>query len=118
MERRLSKRIKVKLPVSVLLLGRQVCTMPSIDFSYRGLSFNCNYSTVQRIFPEGHRSNPNDKVNFTLRVKVTEDFMLECNAVVTRFFRLSEDEYHVGVQFIGLDNEAQHSLIHYVNNSK
>ncbi len=118
MERRLSKRVEVKLSVNVLLIGGQAYTMPSIDLSYMGMSFNCNYWAVQQIFSEGHWSGPKDKVNFTLSIKMTEDFTLDCNSVVTRFLRLSEDEYHVGVQFLDLDDETQHSLIHYVNNSK
>ncbi len=118
MERRLSKRVKVTLPVNVLLLGEQMCAMSSIDLSYMGISFRCNYWTVQQVFPGAHWSGRQDNVNLTLSIKMAEDFTLNCDSVVTRFFRLSENEYHVGVQFLDLDDETQHSLIHYVNNSK
>jgi len=90
--------------------------MPSIDLSYMGISFRCNYRTVQQVFPGAHWSGRQDNVNLTLSIKMAEDFTLDCDAVVTRFFRLSENEYHVGVQFLGLDDEAQYSLVHYVNN--
>ncbi len=118
MERRLSPRIEVSLPVELLLPDGQLFAMKSIDMSYLGISFNCDCWTVRQIFPSGHWSGPRDRVNFTLSIKVDEDFTLDCDSLVTRFLRLSENEYHVGVQFLNLDDETQHSLIHYVNERK
>ncbi|PCH60931.1 MAG: hypothetical protein COC05_02735 [Gammaproteobacteria bacterium] len=118
MERRFSPRIEVELPVDVLLADGQVFTMRSIDLSYMGVSFNCDFLTMQQIFPKGHWSGLKDRVNFTLSIKVSDDFVLDCNSLVTRFLRLSEKEYHVGVQFIDLDDELRHSLIHYINGRK
>lgn len=118
MERRFSPRVEVSLSVDVLLTDGQVFTVPSINLSYTGVSFNCNYWTVQQIFPEGHWSGPKDQVNFTLSIKMGDGLTLDCDSVVTRFLRLSENEFHVGVQFLDLDDEMQRALIHYVNESK
>ncbi|NOX28300.1 MAG: PilZ domain-containing protein [Gammaproteobacteria bacterium] len=118
MERRFSPRIEVNLDVDVLLADGQVFTLPGIDLSYMGVSFNCNYWTLQQIFPDGNWSGPRDKVNFTLSIKLNDEFTLDCDSVVTRFLRLSEDEYHIGVQFLDLDDETQHDLIHFVNGAE
>ena len=115
MERRLSPRIEVNLPVDVLMDNGEVLSIPSIDISYMGVSFNCDYWTVQQLFPEGHWSGPKDRVTFNLSVPLSDEFMVACDALVTRFLRLSENEYHIGVQFLNLDDETQHSLIHHVN---
>lgn len=118
MERRFSPRVEVSLEVDVLLTDGEVFTIPSIDLSYMGISFNCNYWTLQQIFPDGNWSSPKDKVNFTLSIKMNDAFTLDCESVVTRFLRLSENEYHIGVQFLDLDDETQHALIHFVNGVK
>ncbi|MBL1433698.1 MAG: PilZ domain-containing protein [Gammaproteobacteria bacterium] len=115
MERRFSPRVEVNVPVDVLLTDGQVFTIPSIDMSYMGISFNCDGWTLQQIFPNGNWSGPKDKINFTLSIKMNNEFILDCDAVVTRFLRLSENEYHIGVQFLGLDDENQRLLIHYVS---
>lgn len=118
MERRLSPRVEISLPVDVLMANGQVLSISSIDISYLGMSFNCDYWTVQQLFPEGHWSGPKDRVTLGLRIALKEDFLLACQALVTRFLRLSENEYHIGVQFQELDDETQHSLINYVNGSR
>ncbi len=115
MERRQSPRVEVSVPVEILLSDGELLSIPSIDISYTGVSFNCNYWTVKRLFPEAHWSGPKDQVTFDLSVELSDDLLLASESVVTRFLRLSENEYHIGVQFLNIDDETQRSLVSYVN---
>lgn len=118
MERRLSPRIGVSLPIDIRLIDGQTLTVESVDLSYVGVSFNCNYQQMRQIFPAAQWLAPKDQVSLSISLKLSDELVLVCKCTVSRFLRLSENQYHIGVQFLDIDEDTQRGLIRFVNSHR
>ena len=117
-ERRRTLRYRIKLPVELILEDGRVLSVESTDISNRGLQIRCDRWVADEIEPRGIQNHPLDQI----RLKAVTDFpgmdkynsrlYARCRIVVAR--RLSQDEYILGIEFIGFDAGSDRLLERFI----
>lgn len=105
------QRINTDFPCSVGLPNGELSAARILNLSVNGLKFSCGRDTFHRMLPEDQRT-PGRVVDVTIEI----DFELHprgqpasaCNtqAAIIHSERLSQDEFHIGVQFTRIDDDT------------
>ena len=106
-------RVKTDIACTVGLPGSKLSAGQVRDLSIDGLKFSCSRETIHSILPE-NRWTPGPILDIDIEIRFElpdpEAQMLECTARLIHFERLSQDEFHVGVQFISMAESAIRAL--------
>jgi len=108
-------RVKTDIPCVVGPPDCDLSTGQVYDLSVDGLKFGCTRHTIHNILPENRRT-PGPvmdiviEIHFELQLPDLKTQAMNCKATLIHFERLSQDEFHVGVQFINMDKTATEAL--------
>jgi c-di-GMP-binding flagellar brake protein YcgR len=105
------------------LPGDDLSTTWILNLSVGGMKFRCTQQTIQRILPEEQRTlwqvmGVEIEIHFDLKPADGPVTSINTNARVIHSERLAQDEFHVGIQFLGLDNTAVELLEAYIGEIK
>jgi len=108
---RKDKRIIISLPCRVANPGGKICDAEIMNLSAGGMKLACNRSTFEQLVPEGLRT-PGMISDIAIEISFTPEDQarkqpapIDAHALIIHSERLSQDSYHVGIQFTEL-NEA------------
>ena len=103
------QRITTDIPCSAGLPDGELSAARILNLSVNGLKFSCSRDAFHRMLPEDQRT-PGRVVDVIIEI----DFELHppgqpvsgCNtrATIIHSERLSQDEFHIGVQFTSMDD--------------
>jgi hypothetical protein len=116
-DRRQSFRHPVKLQVDLVLGDGSILPVEASGISKNGLQFRCDSWLADEIEPRGIQNHPLDRI----QIKVVADLPISgenrlyarCKVIVAR--RLSQEEYILGLQFIGFEKSSEKVLARFIN---
>lgn len=104
-ERRKYPRIDVGGDVSLLVAG-VIRTGTLTNLSPSGIQIECRHQLIEQLsrFKSGSGLYP----DFELEFRLADDEPIQCSCTVSYLRRLSQDTYHLGLEFVALsDNDEQ-----------
>jgi c-di-GMP-binding flagellar brake protein YcgR len=112
-------RVKVEIPCMIGLPDASLSEAQICDLSTGGLKFNCRRHTVDNILPEKTRTpipltGITIEIQFELQQPDHAIHPVQCEARVVHFERLSQDDFHVGLQFTSMDKATEEALNAYL----
>ncbi len=112
-------RARVDLPCELCFPGGGPASVRILNLSVGGLKFCCGQEVLFALLPEGQRvpgqvAGVEVGIRFQFKSVHDNQTSLRTNVSVVHTERLAQDKYHVGVQFIGLDNESFRAIEDYV----
>ena len=118
MDKREYPRVNVKLPLEIVRSGGEVLPAVVLNISRAGMQVGCDWATMIRIVPQTHRVAAAEDLE--LPVRVTLSFQAEpqatlhalCRVVSAR--RVSQDQYHVGLQYVSIEADGDAILERYI----
>ena len=114
-EKRQYYRLDTEVPCTVHLPSGDMLPAIIVNLSVGGLKFSCGRDAVHLILPRDQRT-PGQvmgvviEIQFGLQLASQPEFTLNAMARVIHLERLAQDIFHVGVQFIRLDEAAVTTL--------
>ena len=117
---RKDKRVTTSLPCHVNCPGGRVCAATILNLSAGGMKFACDRTTFEQLLPEDLRTPGmvNDvKIEVSFRpasVAGENQSPLETSALIIHSERLAQDNYHMGIQFIGMSDTDSMRLRAYI----
>jgi hypothetical protein len=122
-EKRKHFRINTDIPCEMGLQRNALSTARIIDLSLGGLKFRCDRATIHGILPEDQRTpgrvwDVEIVIRFTLQTEAYPDVAVDVRARVIHSERLSQDAFHVGVEFTALDAAVRKTLEDYILESR
>jgi c-di-GMP-binding flagellar brake protein YcgR len=119
-EKRQYFRLDTEIPVTVHLPKGEILAAVIVNLSAGGLQFSCGRDTVHQILPKDQRT-PGQvtgvmiEVQFDLQLPEQPRLSLNAMARVIHSERLAQDVFHVGVQFIRIDEANLATLKRYID---
>lgn len=121
-ERRDFPRIETEHSVELVDAQGGVFPTLALDLSLTGLQLLCDQPTAERIAPGGEladeQNQPRD-FDIRLRVRLREQgrhrLQIRCRLMSVR--EVQQDEYRIGMKFIGFTGDSYHLLEAYVDES-
>ena len=109
-------RVKTDIHCEVGLPNNDLSDGQILDLSVDGLKFGCARHTIHNILPENRRT-PGPvmdiviEIHFELQLPDLTAQAVKCKATLIHFERLAQENYHVGVQFINMNNTALEAFL-------
>jgi hypothetical protein len=118
-EKRQHFRLDTDIPCSVCLPKGAKLPAVIVNLSVGGIKFRCSRDTAHRILPKDQRipgqvSGVSIEIQFDLPSLPQEHHSFNATARVIHSERLAEDVFHVGVQFIHLNEDDLTTLHGYI----
>jgi c-di-GMP-binding flagellar brake protein YcgR len=119
-EKRQYFRIDTEIPVTVHLPDGEILPAVIVNLSVGGLKFSCGRDTVHQILPKDQRT-PGQimgvmiEIQFDLQSSAQPRVSLNAMARVIHSERLAQDVFHVGVQFIRIEEADLAALKSYID---
>jgi len=119
-EKRQYFRLDTEIPATVRLPKGETLPVVIVNLSASGLKFSCGRDTVHQILPQDQRT-PGQvtgvmiEVQFDLQLSAQPRLSLNAMARVIHSERLAQDAFHVGVQFIHIDEAELATLKSYID---
>jgi hypothetical protein len=119
-EKRQYLRLDTEIPVTVRLPKGETLPAVIVNLSAGGLKFSCRRDTVHQILPKDQRT-PGQvmgvmiEVQFDLQPPAQPRMSLNAMARVIHSERLAQDVFHVGVQFIRIEEADLAILKSYID---
>ena len=112
-------RISTEIRCRLGLVGEQEYQGTVINLSAGGLRLACNLATYEAIIPEEQRTpgqviDVHIDIKFTLQPDNQPPVDLQLRAMVIHSERLAQDNFHIGIQFEGMDKSDFNRLEEYV----
>jgi hypothetical protein len=111
-------RVPAHLPVEVSIPGGEVIHAITVNLSPAGIQIACDRVTVNSVLPVSQRRLPKRTREVAVRLRFPEfsgmpdTIDARCTAVFSR--RVAENEYRIGLQFLGFEGEDYQKLEHYL----
>lgn len=118
MDKREYPRVKVKLPLEIIRSGGEVLPARVLNISRAGMQVACDWATMIRIVPQTHRVAAAEDLELPVRAmlsfrsKSQATLHALCRVVCAR--RVSQDQYHVGLQYVSIEGDGETILEHYI----
>lgn len=111
-------RVRTRIPCEVGLPDDETRSATILDVSAGGLKFGCSRETIRRILPDeqfilGRIMDVEIVARFNLPLS-SGDTPFSCRARLIHSERLAQDLFHIGVQFLDLEEAAANALEAYV----
>lgn len=108
---RLHPRISTDIPCRVGLSEGELSAARILNLSVGGLKFCCGRTTFHSMIPEDQRTpgrivDVMTVIHFELQLAGKPASSIQTQASIIHSERLSQDEFHIGVQFIDMDEAA------------
>lgn len=113
-ERRKYPRINVAGDVSLMVAG-VVRSGTLTNLSPSGIQIECRHQLIEQI--SRFKSEAGLYPDFELEFRMDEDEPIQCSCTVSYLRRLSQDTYHLGLEFVTLsddDEQRVDAAIHHV----
>ena len=122
-EKRKYFRLATDIPCSVCLPEGENLPAVIVNLSVGGIKFRCSRDTANRILPSDQRipgqvSGVTIEIHFNLQSLPQEHHAFNATARVIHSERLAQDVFHVGVQFIHLDENELMVLRGYIESNR
>jgi hypothetical protein len=119
-EKRQYARLDTEIPATVHLPKGEVLPAVIVNLSPGGLKFSCGRDVVYQILPQNQRT-PGQvtgvmiEIQFDLQPPAQPRLSLNLMARVIHSERLAQDVFHVGIQFIHIDEADVAALKRYID---
>ena len=97
----------------------EVIHATTVNLSPAGVQITCDQVTVNRVLPLSQRRVPKHTLEVDVRLRFPESSGMpdvidaRCAAVFSR--RVAENEYRIGLRFLGFEGEDYQKLEHYLD---
>ena len=121
-EKRQYFRLDTEIPLTVGLPTGEILPAVIVNLSAGGLKFSCGRDTVHQILPKDQRT-PGQvmgvmiEIQFDLESPAQPRFTLNAMARVIHSERLAQDVFHVGVQFIRIEEADLAALKNFIDSN-
>lgn len=112
-------RVNTEIPCEAGLAKEEASPATILDVSIGGLKFGCSQATVKRILADdrfvlGRIMDVEIVLRFSLKQAAGGETPIECRARVIHSERLAQDLFHVGVQFLDLNQTTATALESFI----
>ena len=119
-EKRQFFRVDTEIPGTVRLPKGEILPTTIVNLSVSGLKFSCGRDTVHQILPKdqqtpGQITGVMIEIQFDLQPLEQPQRSLNTRARVIHSERLAQDVFHVGIQFIHIDESDVMALKDYID---
>jgi hypothetical protein len=119
-EKRQYFRLDTEIPGTVRLPKGEILPAMIVNLSAGGLTFSCGRDTVHQILPKdqqtpGQVTGVMIEIQFDLQSPPQPGLSLNPRARVIHSERLAQDVFHVGIQFIHIDESDVVALKGYID---
>jgi len=119
-EKRQYFRLDTEIPGTVHLPNGELLPAMIVNLSVGGLKFSCGRDTVNQILPKdqqtpGQVTGVIIEIQFDLHPPAQPPLSLNTRARVIHSERLAQDVFHVGIQFIHIDESDVMALKGYID---
>lgn len=116
-------RLDTDIPCAVRLSERENLPAVIVNLSVGGMKFRCSRDAAHHILPRDQRipgqvSGVTIALHFDLQPAQQERRSFNVAARVIHSERLAQDVFHVGVQFLGLDDIELTALRNYIESNR
>jgi hypothetical protein len=116
---RAHQRISADIPCRAGLPAGERSAARILNLSAGGLKFSCRRDAFYSMVPEDQRTpgrvvDVMIEVEFELQPSGQPASGVQTQATIIHSERLAQDEFHIGVQFIGMDEETSRLLNSYI----
>jgi hypothetical protein len=103
-------RLDTQIPCTVCLSKGDALSAVVVNLSLGGLKFSCGHDTAHRLLPRdqwvpGQVSGVTINIHFDLQSPPQEHHSYDVTARVIHSERLAQDVFHVGVQFLDIEDD-------------
>ncbi len=118
-EKRQYLRLDTEIPCSVRLPGGEILPAVIVNLSAGGLKFSCGRDTAHHILPRNQQT-PGQitgvviEIQFALQLPPQPQLPLNAIARVIHSERIAQDVFHIGVQFIRIEEATVATLKDYI----
>jgi len=119
-DRRRYPRVATRLPAQLISDGNPVLAATVINLSRLGLLVAFDQGIAYRLLPGGHipsRATPTLSITFELEDSTGNRIEIDTRCRIIELRRFSQDEFHLGVQFIGFGDRGFELLNQFVIDS-
>jgi PilZ domain len=119
-EKRQYFRLDTEIPGTVRLPKGEILPAMIVNLSVGGLKFSCGRDTVHQILPKdqqtpGQVTGVMIEIQFDLQPPDQPRLSLNTQARVIHSERLAQDVFHIGIQFIHIDESDVMALKGYID---